>query len=271
MILECYMNRVVKSTLLGTGVFLGCGFQYHKIDRTNYIIHTKKVNDEIKICVLADLHCRRYGEKQERIKNIVDAMKPDLIVIPGDLFDIDRDFDISFELISAMQGYPVYFTSGNHDNYLKEIDELRNRLRQMGVHVLEDTTEVFQKGNTTIEICGLSDMGRKPNIDAKQLDAMYQTENYRILVSHRPDYIDFYQQIHCNLIVSGHVHGGQWRIPFIHKGIYAPQQGFFPKYYEGIHHLKNQNLVISRGLASGNPYIPRLYNNPEIVCITIKQ
>lgn len=271
MILECYMNKLIKSSLIGTGVFLGCGFQYHKIDTTEYIIHTKKVNDEIKICVLADLHCRRYGDKQERIKGIVDKMQPDLIIIPGDLFDIDRDFNISFELISVLQNYPVYFTSGNHDQYLKEIDDLRNRLKQMGVRVLENTTEVFQKGNTTIEICGLSDMGRKPNIEPKQLDVMYQTDNYRVLISHRPDYIDFYKEISCNLIISGHVHGGQWRIPFINKGIYAPQQGLFPKYYDGIHRLKNKYLVISRGLASGDPHIPRLYNNPEIVYITIKK
>ncbi len=265
------MNKLLKCSLIGTGALLGCGFQYHKIDRTNYIIHTNQVNDEIKICVLADLHCRRFGNKQERIKKIVDAMKPDLIVIPGDLFDIDRDFDISFELIFALQDYPIYFSSGNHDNYLKEIEDLRTRLKKMGVHVLENTSALFQKGNTTIEICGMSDAGRKVSIEPKQLDALYQTNNYRVLISHRPDYIDFYQEVHCNLIVSGHVHGGQWRIPLIQKGIYAPQQGFFPKYYEGIHHLKNKYLVISRGLASGNPHIPRLYNDPEIVCITIKK
>ena len=271
MIMENCMNKWIKGTLLATGTFMMCGLQYHKMNVTNYIVHTDKVGDEINICVLADLHCRRYGEKQDRITKIIEKMKPDLIIIPGDLFDVDRDYSISFELIEALKKYPVYFTSGNHDNYLKEINELRNQLKEMGVHVLEDTTEVFQKGNTSIEICGMSDHGRKPIIEPKELDEMYQTDNYKVLISHRPDYIDFYKQIHCNLIISGHVHGGQWRIPFLKKGIYAPQQGFFPKYYEGIHRLNRKFLVISRGLASGNPYIPRLYNDPEIVFITLKK
>ncbi len=266
-----YMNKWIKGSLLTTGAFLACGFQYHKIDTTKYIIHTKKVDDEINICVLADLHCRRFGKNQERITKIIEDNHPDLIIIPGDLFDLDRDHSISFELIEAIKEYPVYFTSGNHDNYLKEINELREQLRQMGVHVLEDTTELFQKGNTSIEICGMSDHGRKPIIEPSVLDEMYHTDNYRVLISHRPDYVDFYNEIHCNLIISGHVHGGQWRIPFVHKGLYAPQQGILPKYYEGIHRLKNKFFVISRGLASGNPYIPRLYNDPEVVFITLKK
>jgi predicted MPP superfamily phosphohydrolase len=72
------------------------------------------------------------------------------------------------------------------------------------------------------------------------------------------------------LIICGHVHGGQWRIPFTHKGLYGPQQGIFPKYSEGIHNLNGHLMYISRGLASADGRIPRLYNNPEIGFITLK-
>ena len=137
------------------------------------------------------------------------------------------------------------------------------------MHVLEDEGTVFSKGNSTIEIFGMSDHGRKPMIQASDLKYMFHTDLYRILISHRPEYTEFYKKADCDLVVSGHVHGGQWRIPLMKRGMYAPQQGLLPEYSQGIHRLNGTNLVISRGLASGNPMIPRLYNNPEIAFIQL--
>ena len=146
-IMESYMNRIVKGIALAAGTYVACGLQYRKMDQTEYLISTDKVQDDICICVLSDLHCRKFGDKQSRIMKIVDQRHPDLVMIPGDLFDVDRDFSISFMLIDALKNYPVYFTSGNHDNYLSQIDELRRILQQKGVHVLEDEGTVFSKGN----------------------------------------------------------------------------------------------------------------------------
>lgn len=263
-------SRLKKGLLLAGGFIFAGGLQYTKMDVTDYVIHTKKLKDQIRICVLADLHCRRFGKKQSRITKIIHEMEPDLIVIPGDLFDIGRDYEIAFELIDCLKEYPIYFTSGNHDNYIENMDELRCRLRKSGVHVLENDSDFFGKGDSVLEIYGLSDAGRKPAIEEKDIAKLFGSSDYRVLISHRPDYSDFYNEVDCDLILSGHVHGGQWRIPFINKGIYAPQQGLFPKYYEGVHKMNHTNLVISRGLASGNPFIPRLYNNPEICFVTLK-
>lgn len=263
--------KVLKYIGLGVGTIIIAGIPKKKIDVTEYVIRTKKVYKPLRLCVLADLHCRRYGEKQSQIKEIVDEMKPDCILIPGDLFDVDRDYEISFELIEILKEYPIYFTSGNHDMYLTdEIEGLRERLQNMGVHVLEDAGEYFDKGLDTIEIYGMSDHGRKVVMKGSTLMHMFQSDYYRILISHRPEYSDFYKLVDCDLIVSGHSHGGQFRIPIIDKGVYAPQQGFFPKYVDGIHKMNGTNLVISRGLASGNPHVPRLFNNPEIVFITLE-
>ena len=179
------------------------------------------------------------------------------------------EYSISFMLIDALKNYPVYFTSGNHDNYLNQMDELRRILQQKGVHVLEDAGAVFTKWNSAIEIFGMSDHGRKPMIQASDLKYMFHTDLYKILISHRPEYTEFYKKADCDLVVSGHVHGGQWRMPLVKRGMYAPQQGVFPAYSQGVHRLNGTNLVISRGLASGNPMIPRLYNNPEIVFIQL--
>lgn len=263
--------KVLKYIGLGIGAVIVAGISKKKIDVTDYVIQTKKVKEPLRFCVLADLHCRRYGEKQSQIKEIVDNMKPDAIIIPGDLFDVDRDYEISFELIEALKEYPIYFTSGNHDVYLKdEIDGLRERLTNMGVHVLEDKKEYFHKGTDTIEIYGMKDHGRKVVMKGTELKNMFQSQYYRVLISHRPEYTDFYKFVDCDLIICGHAHGGQFRIPFINKGLYAPQQGFLPKYVEGVHKMNKSKLIISRGLASGDPHIPRLFNNPEIVFITLK-
>lgn len=269
------MKKDQAKFMIGTigcaAAFVLAGLPYDKIDTTTYIIHSSKIKDTIKICVLADLHCRRFGEKQNRIISNIKKNQPDLIMIPGDLFDVDRDYEISFELIEQLKDYPLYFTSGNHDMYLEdEIDDLRDRLKKMGVIVLEDEGTTFTKQTTTIEIYGMTDHGRIPIIRGSDLKYMFHTDDYRLLISHRPEYKEFYQDAPCDLILSGHAHGGQWRIPFTHQGFFAPQQGFFPKYTEGCHDMHGTKLIVSRGLASGNPYIPRLYNDPEIVFISLQ-
>lgn len=269
------MNKKIKHVVgamgIGTVALIAAGLPYQKINVTEYVLHSSKIQDTVRFCVLADLHCRNFGKKQDRIVKAIDKIQPDYILIPGDLFDVDRDYEIAFTLIRALNKYPMYFTSGNHDMYLREdIDDLRRRLEDLGVCVLEDCGTELMKGNTQIEIYGMSDHGRKPLIQGKDLKYMFHTNAYRILISHRPDYTEFYKEAPCDMVVSGHVHGGQWRIPVINKGIYGPQQGLFPKYYQGIHDLNGTKLVISRGLASGDPHIPRLFNDPEIVCITLK-
>lgn len=254
----------------GAAVVLA-GLPYQKIDVAYHVIHSAKIHHDIRICVLSDLHCRRFGPGQSRIIGRVREIQPDLIIIPGDLFDVDRDYEISFELIDKLKEWQVFFTSGNHDMYLTEdIDGLRNRLRKAGVHVLEDQEECFTAHGQEIELFGMTDHGRKPVIQASDLRYMFHTDDFRILISHRPNYIDFYRNAPCDLIISGHAHGGQWRIPFTHQGIYAPQMGLFPKYTEGMHDLNGRKFFISRGLASGDPHIPRLYNNPEIGVIDLK-
>jgi predicted MPP superfamily phosphohydrolase len=242
----------------------------HGIDVSRYEVADEKIATPVKIAVLADLHCRPFGKNQKKIMEIIDREKPDLVVIPGDLFDTDRDYEISFSLINRLKEYLVYFTTGNHDTYLPEINDLEERLKEEGVRVLEDASDIFACGDTEVEILGMSDHGRKPVFTPEQIEHMYHTGNYRILISHRPGYTDWYRKIPVDLILCGHAHGGQFRIPFTHQGIIAPQQGLFPKYTEGKHDLNGRTLIISRGLASGDPHIPRLYNNPEIVIVTLK-
>jgi len=264
------MNKLFWSGLGVGTAFVVCGLPY-QIDVTHDTIITDRLQKQKKIAILSDLHCRRFGKGQSRIVDVIQEERPDLIVIPGDLFDVDRDFEISFELITKLKDYPIYFTSGNHDTYLKnEIFRLRSRLQSEGVHVLEDEGTCFRDGEDSIEIYGMSDHGRKPKFSSEEISQKYHEDGLRILISHRPEFTSFYQKVDCDLIISGHAHGGQWRIPFTHQGLYSPRVGLLPKYTEGMHDLNGRKLIISRGLASGSPMIPRLYNNPEIVIINLQ-
>lgn len=264
-------STVCAAAVIAAGAAVAAGLPYGRIDEDIQEIETDRIDDRITICVLSDLHCRMFGKNQERIVRRVRKMNPDLIVIPGDLFDYDRNYDHAFTLMTELRDYPIYFTSGNHDVYLKEdIEMLRNELRNAGVHVLEDHGEVFTKNNSEVEMFGLCDHGRKPIITAEDTDCLYHTGGFRVLISHRPDFMDLYRGVQVDLTICGHDHGGQWRIPFTHQGIYAPGKGLFPKYTEGMHVFGRNHLYISRGLASGCPVIPRLYNNPEIGWIILK-
>ena len=231
------------------------------MDVTEYEIFTDKVKEKLVFCVLSDLHCRRFGKDQKKIMDVIRQKEPDCILIPGDLFDYERDHEISFELVRQLKGRPVFFSSGNHDVYLKNLGELKKRLEAEGVTVIDDRAVMFRD----CEITGIRDRGFRKNLP----DLSTGYTGFRVLLSHRPEYIRLYNEMDYDLIVSGHAHGGQWCIPFTKQGIFTPHQGFFPKYTHGMHSLKNGKLVISRGLASGNPHLPRLYNDPEIVFITV--
>ena len=234
-----------------------------RMDVTYRTVKSEKLKRKTRLCVLADVHCRRFP----KIRKIVDEAKPDLVIIPGDLFDTGRDFSISFDLIDSLKGYPVFFTSGNHDVYLPEINELRRKLRQKGVHVLENTG--METGD--LEITGMSDQGDMPSFAGGQMQKWIHTDKYHILISHRPHYMPFYAETPFDLVISGHAHGGQWRLPFTHCGIIAPQQGFFPRYTEGLHVLgKQRYLFISRGLASGAPWFFRFCSNPEVCFLDLE-
>ncbi len=248
-------------------IFVVLGLPRGRIDIKRDVFFSSKVKENVFVGVIADLHCQPYGKKQGKIKKIIDAEDPDIVIIPGDLFDINRNLENSFDLIRALkkEGRDIIFSCGNHDNYVPEIEQLNQKLTDMGVHVL-DGNAVISHG---IEIAGIADMGRKPDRDPKETEKYYQTDLYRIFISHRPEFAEFYAQIPCDLIIAGHAHGGQWRTPIRHIGLYGPRRGFFPKYCQGIHDLGRNTLYISRGMASGKRTIPRLYNNPEIGIIIL--
>jgi predicted MPP superfamily phosphohydrolase len=173
---------------------------------------------------------------------------------------------------------PIYYVTGNHEYRSKNIQAIREELTSHGVIILSDNYILTGINNNKIIIAGLEDPDRKkhemPNYDQddsmesafRELDEM---PLYKILVAHRPEMIEKYKKYSFDLILSGHTHGGQVRIPHVLNGLYAPGQGIFPKYAGGIYTHGNLTHIISRGL-SINPRLPRIFNPPELVIIIIE-
>ena len=234
-----------------------------------------------KILQISDLHNKEFGSKQNKILAKIEKIKPDIIVITGDLIDSNHtNIDIAMELINgAINIAPTYYVSGNHEAWYGSYEDLKSKLENSGVVVLDnEKIEVFNDSDS-IDIIGLADtsfikydwLEYGDNVETKNLlnTLTEGSTNFKILLSHRPELFDIYSDSSVDLIFSGHAHGGQFRLPFI-GGLVAPDQGFFPKLTEGVHTINNTSMIISRGL--GNSIIPlRVFNRPELIVVTLSK
>lgn len=234
---------------------------------------------DFKIAQVSDLHNAEFGKNNSKLIKMLSNSKPDIIAITGDFVDSRHTKTVvalNFAK-NAVKIAPVYYVSGNHEARLSEYEKFKTALESVGVTVLDDKTVKLQRGEEEIALIGLSD----PDFTVKndmfgEVSAMTQSklksltndiDGYMILLSHRPELFSIYIDCGMNLVLSGHAHGGQFRLPFI-GGVYAPDQGFFPKYDAGLYTKGNTNMIVSRGI--GNSIIPIRFNNrPEIVVIEL--
>ena len=228
---------------------------------------------EVRIAVLSDLHDNRFGPGMTKLTGPVLAAHPDLVVLAGDIFEGPDKETCAWELIDALAPLPVFYVSGNHDEYYEDMTDLRRRLAEHHVTMLNYESALVNVRGAQVEIAGLSDLEDPVDLsryDIPRIASAYHSSAYRILLSHRPQWLSVYEQIPCDLIISGHAHGGLWRIPFTNQGIFSPQQGFLPKLTGGVHVLPAGKLLyISRGLAKSSLGVPRLYNRPEVGLIRL--
>ena len=232
-----------------------------------------------RIAQISDLHNAEFGEGNSHLLNSLSESKPDMIAITGDLVDAQHtNIDVALSFAEkAVQIAPVYYVTGNHEASLSQYSELKTGLEAAGVIVLEDKAIQLEHNGGIVTLMGLSDPNFtiKSNIfdevpamiSTKLNDLMENKVGYTILLSHRPELFDTYVSCGVDLVLSGHAHGGQFRLPLI-GGLVAPNQGFFPKYDAGLYTNGGTNMVVSRGL--GNSIIPLRFNNrPEIVLVEL--
>lgn len=231
--------------------------------------------DGFTIVQISDLHNARFGKEQARLLKAVAEQEPDIIAVTGDLVDSSHtDLNIAMEFMKQAVGIaPVYYVTGNHEGWLgATYGELEKRLEEAGVFVLNNTMYSGQFEGMDLNIAGVHDPDMPGNniVLAKQVipELTADAEGYTILLSHRPELFDTYAESNINLVLSGHYHGGQFRIPFI-GGVIAPGAGLFPDYTEGTFTKSGTTMVVSRGL--GNSVIPvRINNRPEVVVVRLQ-
>lgn len=221
--------------------------------------------DGLRIAQISDLHNAEFGPGNKKLLSLLEASQPDLIAVTGDLLDSRRtDMDAAADFLrEAVRIAPVCYAPGNHESRIPEsYAQLKASMEALGVVILENESHFFEKDGQSITVTGLLD----PDFGTAMPELA--SEGFQLVLSHRPELFDWYVQQAFDLVLSGHAHGGQFRLPFL-GGLFAPHQGFFPKYDSGIHANGSTTMVISRGL--GNSLFPlRLNNRPELVMITLE-
>lgn len=228
-----------------------------------------------KIAQISDLHNAEFGTDNQKLIDILKSEAPDAIVITGDLIDARRTNTEIAESFArrCMEIADCYYVPGNHEARLGgTYDAFESALIADGVNVLRNGSVRIRKGMDAIRIVGVDDPAFAKASDAiTNLDAALEalsSDDFTILLAHRPELIDEYSKWGIDLVLSGHAHGGQIRLPGI-GGLYAPGQGFFPKYTSGNYTVGDTEMIVSRGI--GNSVFPlRVNDRPEVVIVTLK-
>lgn len=237
---------------------------------SEYIFYNEKIPEgfeDFRIVQISDYHNKQTG--LDYLVRKVAEQKPDIIVITGDIVDssrtdISRAMEMSGEIVKIS---PVYYITGNHEGRLKEElrDTLFKGLENLGVVRLQNAeTRLIAENGDEITLIGID--GRSPS--STLVDIVKETDGLRVALCHYPEDADIYRESGVELVLTGHAHGGQVRIPLTDIGLISPGEGFFPKYTAGMHILGDTVMEVNRGI--GNSSIPvRIFNPPEITVITL--
>lgn len=262
-----------------TAVVLYAAFRQRLTVRT-YSELSSKVRSCIRLALLTDLHSTIYGHAQKALIDLIRKQKPNIILLAGDIADDKVPHNGTIQLLSAIgQRYPCYYVAGNHEFRSLEIQRIKAMMRALHIHVLEGNSVTVEINGVSLRISGVDDPSGFPvqTADGRlftRWDEQFQrvvsantSDSYSILLTHRPELTESYRSSGFDLVVAGHAHGGQVRIPGILNGLYAPHQGILPKYAGGRYQLGKTVLIVSRGLCKNNR--PRVFNPPEVVVVDI--
>lgn len=236
--------------------------------------------DGFKIAQVSDLHNATLGKEHSRLIKAIKKSSPDIIVLTGDMIDsYSTDIENSIDFIKqAVDIAPCYYVPGNHEARLtNEYPVFAEKISALGVKILENAETFIEKENgSKIQIAGVIDPMFVPHCDVSHfegimkgyLDEISDYDGFTLLLAHRPEILKVYAEKGVDLVLSGHTHGGQVRIPFI-GAIYCPNQGIFPEYSDGFYSLDDTVMFISRGMGSSS-FPVRIFNPPQLVIITLE-
>lgn len=267
------MNKNLKNLVLSlAGTAVGVAATWQGLTVEKYELSSDKISADITAAVISDLHSTRYGKSQNDLIDKILEGAPDIILVAGDMIDEERDPAPAFTLLKQLvRVAPTYMVTGNHEYYGGRADDIIRELRSFGINMLFGDCVSFSKHGETIQICGIEDKRGAGDGWTSQMESVIRQidrEKLSILLSHRPNLVDEYNVIGADITVCGHAHGGQVIIPGVLNGLFAPHQGFFPRYAGGRYSLENTEMIVCRGLMKS--MLPRVFNPPEIAVIEIK-
>lgn len=239
-----------------------------------YTVVSPKLTAEVRLAVVTDFHS---SDNADDVVAMVASCAPDAVLMVGDMFDDDTQNRPTERTLSLMRQlsaqYPCYYVSGNHEAWTGEMDALYQQTEEAGVTVLRMSSGVLTVRGQRIALCGIPDpyemvFSGAPDTEEQIRQALEDVDSadFTVLLAHRPELLTKYAQFPLDLVVSGHAHGGQVRIPGVLNGLYAPNQGWFPKLAGGAYTQDGTTLIVSRGLAV-RTRLPRIFNRPEVVLV----
>ena len=232
--------------------------------------------DGLRIVQLSDLHNREFGKNNQRLYAAVEQAAPDLIFLTGDLVDEYAEAPIPYakavgKALSAIA--PTYYVTGNHEwaHGNAAVEELKTALRESGVTVLSNQFVPLERNGQTIFIAGIDDPnGYADQTTPEELAAkLYsqQEDLFWLLLAHRNNLFESeYAALGADLTLSGHGHGGLWRLPFT-DGLLGSGGTLLPSYTNGFYTCRGAEVFVSRGLGG----MVRILNRPEVAVVILRR
>lgn len=270
---------LLVTLLLGCAVVKSAQDGRYTYEKTFYWVTSDRVSGSIRFVLITDLHLRQYGEDNALLVEDIDSLRPDAILLGGDLVTGSVEgYDGMLSLCAQLADIaPTYMVTGNHEEqkmYSGGDYQLVPRFEAAGVEVLINRAVTLEMGEDTVELVGLS--GNESGFDSyggrdcmESLDADY--EGFRVVMAHVPTlFPDVLESYAFDLGVAGHTHGGVVRLPY-YGGLYSREEGLWPTYDGGSFDLANgAQLIVSRGMGSSSE-APRIFNLPELVVIDVSR
>ena len=283
------MKKIVKILFIIIAIlFLACltsiWLSYNWLTVSNFTVTSNKISEPFRIVLISDLHDHQFGKNNEKLAEKIREQSPDLIIIDGDMINSDSEnADTAVEVVRALKEIaPVYYSYGNHEYAYMEAGhtDLQAELEEAGAVVLNYQNMDIEIKRNPIRLGGLYEFGFETGMQSEEenqralsyLEKYVDTDRYLIMCAHRPDSFDPWDTADdwgIDLVLSGHLHGGQVIIPGI-GGLYSQLEGFFPQYDYGQYKLGDSDMIITRGLGSNPKILPRFNNPPEIAVVDVE-
>ncbi|WP_157698808.1 metallophosphoesterase [Geobacter sp. DSM 9736] len=239
---------------------------------TRHRVHVPRLSPQFRgftILHLSDLHCKQFGDGQAMLLDLIAGLSFDVVALTGDMVTAGNvQLRPTLEIIEALRNRPIYFVSGNHEWGSGKQEQITRSFEKAGAMVLRNEGNRIQRGREQLWLAGIEDpVGGECRLE----DALagIPENDVRILLSHVPYIFPDAARNQVDLVLAGHTHGGQIRLPFL-GAPYVPRQGFFPRWSYGLYRSSSTNMVVTSGL--GETSIPVRYNaKPEVVLVTLNQ